>query len=347
MKNSLLRACLALAAACFWAAAELGRDWERRLAVPLCGGDLVRAQAAGEEEEEEEPDEEEQAYTSRETRKESGTFQRIYKESGQLKASYGFINFNKDRLTVNFAMSERDFKSYSGGYGYTDTDMARLKIWHDATRTEAWTEAYKAGGKAAAEKAVAEADLDYDTKLRAMLRSRGLAMRAGNVVENDIPVIVKKNVKLLNPLAMSIQRIAEQRRYPEESVIGAALSLVQTALRYKIPPKLEGELHTCGLLPPARALLSGWGDCDTKTALLGSILGSWSGIRMVGIAVPGHYLMAIRRLPGKGDLFVRYEGLEYVLVEPAGPAWLEPGMVGDLTRSLLGGKQGYRVEPFS
>ena len=67
---------------------------------------------------------------------------------------------------------------------------------------------------------------------------------------------------------------------------------------------------------------------------------------MVGIAVPGHYLMAIRRIPGKGDMFVRYEGLEYVLVEPAGPAWLEPGQVGVHTKELLAGREGYRVEPF-
>lgn len=332
-----------LLALCFATAAELGLQWERLLVVPLAGRDLTRGQSAEEEDGE---DEEEQDYTSREKRTEKGTSQKIYRQGGVDKAQYSFINFNRDNLTVNFAMTAADLKAYQAGYGYTDTDLAKLKIWHDGARTEAWNEAYKTGGKAAAEKAIAEADLDYDTKLRGLLRSRGMAMRSGNVVENDIPVIVKRNIKLLNPLAMAFQKIAVERRYSEENTIGAVLSMVQTAIRYKIPPNLEGELHTCGLLPPARALLSGWGDCDTKTALLGSILGSWSGIKMLGVAVPGHYLMAIRRLPGKGDMFVRYEGLEYVLVEPSGPAWLEPGMVGDLTRNLLAGKQGYRLEPF-
>ena len=109
---------------------------------------------------------------------------------------------------------------------------------------------------------------------------------------------------------------------------------------------VENGLHTGGLLPPARALLSGWGDCDTKTGLLAAILGNWNTARMVGIAVPGHYLMAIRRLPGKGDMFVRHEGLEYVLVEPAGPAWLEPGQVGVNTAAILSGGEGYQIEPF-
>jgi hypothetical protein len=189
-------------------------------------------------------------------------------------------------------------------------------------------------------------DADYDTRLRAILFSRGMALRAGNLIECDIPAIVKRNIKLLNPLAAGFQKISAEKGHSDEDTIGAALSLVQTALRYKVPPNVENGVHTGGLLPPARALLSGWGDCDTKTALLASILGNWSGLRMVGIAVPGHYLMAIRRLPGKGDMFVRYEGLEYVLVEPAGPAWLEPGSVGTHTAALLAAGEGYRVEPF-
>jgi hypothetical protein len=325
-------------AACFAASAALGLDWERKLSVPPAGPDILRAQAAG--------GGEEQDYTSRETRTEKGTSQKIYREGGEPKARYNFINFNKDPLGVSFGMTARDYGSYLAGYGYSETDMARLKAWRESARQAAWKEALPRGGKAAGEKALAGIDDEYETRLRALLRSRGMALRAGNLVECDIPVIVKKNIKLLTPLASALQKLAAEKGYSDEDTIGAALSLVQTALRYKIPPNVENGLHTGGLLPPARALLSGWGDCDTKTALLASILGNWNGLRMVGIAVPGHYLMAIRRLPGKGDMFVRYEGLEYVLVEPAGPAWLEPGAVGTHTTELLAAGQGYRVEPF-
>lgn len=334
---------LALLAASLLLCVTLGLEWERKLVCTPAGGDLLRAQSSDEEEGE---GEEEAAYTSREKRTEKGTAQKIWREAGQLKAQYNFINFNKDRIAINYSMSEKSYAAYVAGYGYHDTDMAKLKIWRDATRTEAWQEAYRTGGKPAAEKAIAEVDLDYDTKLRAMLRARGLAMRAGNIVEADMPVVVKRNIETLKPLAMAFQKIAAERDYGQEELVGAVVSLVQTAIRYKVPPGLENGLHTCGLLPPARSLLSGWGDCDTKTGLLASVLGSWSGMRMVGVAVPGHYLMAIRRLPGKGDMFVRHGGLEYVLVEPAGPAWLEPGMVGQATTALLGGRDGYKLEPF-
>lgn len=339
---------LILLAACFAASAALCLEWERKLDLPCAGPDILRAQAAGGEGNEGEQGEEQetQEYTSRETRTEKGTSQKIFREGSTLKARYSFINFNKDRLGISFGMTARDYKNYLAGYGYSEADLARLKAWRESARQAAWKEALPAGGKAAGEKALAAVDDEYETRLRALLRSRGMALRAGNLVECDVPLIVKRNIKLFTPLAEALQKISAEKRYADEDIIGAALSLVQTAVRYKIPPPVENGLHTGGLLPPARALLSGWGDCDTKTALLASILGNWSGLRMVGIAVPGHYLMAIRRLPGKGDMFVRYEGLEYVLVEPAGPAWLEPGTVGVHTSELLAGAEGYRVEPF-
>lgn len=323
-------------AACLATAWMLGLEWEAKLTPPHFGRDLLRAQSSREE----------SFYTSSSRRTEKGTSQRIYREGQTMKARYSFINFNRDSLTVTFAMTTSNYKKYLKGYGYTDNDMARLKIWRDSTRQEVWENTYRRSGRIAAEKAVAEVDMDYDTKLRALLRRQGLAMRAGNVVEADMPVVIRKNKALMTPLARAFQKVANSRGYSEEELVGAVVSMVQTAIRYKVPRNLENGLHTCGLLPPARALLSGWGDCDTKTGVLASILSNWSKMRMVGVAVPGHYLMAIRRLPAKGDMFIRHKGLEYVLVEPAGPAWLEPGMVGRTTKALLAGREGYRLEPF-
>jgi hypothetical protein len=67
---------------------------------------------------------------------------------------------------------------------------------------------------------------------------------------------------------------------------------------------------------------------------------------MIGLAVPGHYLMGVLRIPGKGELFVEHEGLQYVLIEPAGPAWLPPGQVSRDTVALLKSSEGYAIEPF-
>ncbi|HNW45574.1 MAG TPA: hypothetical protein PKI19_13825 [Elusimicrobiales bacterium] len=334
-----------LLAVCLGAAGALGFEWEQKLIVYPAGRDVLRSQSSEEEEEDEE--EEEQTYAPTVARTEKGTAQKISRSGGNFTAAYNFINFNKDRLSITFGMTGAEYKKYLAGYGYTDAELAALRAWREKARLAAWNTGCAAGGKAGGERAIAGVDLDYDTKLRTLLRSRGLALRGKtNTIECDMPVIVKRNIKVLQPLALALQKIASEKHYDSDDMIGAVLSLVQTALQYKLPPMLENGLHTGGLLPPARALLSGWGDCDTKTGLAASILGSWNTAKMVGVAVPGHYLMAVRRLPGKGDMFVRHEGLEYVLVEPAGPAWLEPGQVGRATIALLGGSEGYQLEPF-
>ena len=337
----LLICCFALLAASFAVTLRLSSEWENKLVVYPTGMDLGRAQAADEEEDEEEED----APVVR-NRTEAGTSQRIWKDGGTFRAEYHFINFNRDKLNVSFNMPAAYYKNYLAGYGYTDEEFAALKAWREKAHQAAWKNGYAKGGKPAAEKAIKDAAVEYDTRLRGLLFKRGLALRIGNVVECDMPNVVKRNIPELKPLALAFQAQAAKSGYGSEETVGAVLSMVQTAIRYKIPPMVEGTRHTGGLLPPARALLSGWGDCDTKTGVAASILGSWSGIRLVGVAVPGHYLMAIRRIPAKGDMFVRHEGLEYVLIETAGPAWLEPGSVGRNTAALLKGSNGYTIEPF-
>ncbi len=282
----------------------------------------------------------------RRDRVEKGTAQRIWQSGDAYNAEYNFINFNRDGLGVSYGMKAPEFRDYMSGYGYTDREMDAIRAWKDKAHVSEWDRAYRAGGEPAAKKAIQDVAMDYDLKVRKLLLQRGFALRKGNVVECDMPNVVKRNTAVLKPLALAFQKIASDKSYGAEDTVGAVLSMVQTAIRYQIPPMVENGRHIGGLLPPVKALLSGWGDCDTKTGVAASVLSNWNGVRMVGIAVPGHYLMAIRRIPGKGDMFVRYEGLEYVLVEPAGPAWLPPGSVGADTASLLENSNGYVIEPF-
>ena len=327
-----------LTAGFFAMAVYLSSQWEKKLTIYPVGMDLARAQSNDEDEGSEEAPVRNSV--------EKGTAQKIWRENASLNARYNFLNFNKDKLTISFAMTETEYNRYLADYGYSDAEIESLHQWHNATRQKEWTKATKKGGKAEGNKALAAVDWEYDVRLKELFHSHGFALLPGNVVSCDIPDIVKRNIPFLRPMALAFQKIATERGYGPEETVGAALSLVQTAIRYKIPPLIDNGKHTGGLLPPGKTLLSGWGDCDTKTALVASILGSWSGMRLVGIVVPGHYLMAIRRIPAKGDAFVEYNGLEYVLIEPAGPAWLVPGTVGKTTTALMQGAEGYKIEPF-
>jgi hypothetical protein len=275
------------------------------------------------------------------------TYQRIQKTGAQRSATYGFTNFNRDKLEVSVSMAEKDFDPYNDAFGYRKSEVEALRKWRDDAKQSAWKLAVKQGkSQAQLDAAVAALDKEYAVKLKAYLASKGFKQLPGNVVAVDMPLLVRGNGPKVKTIATAIDKVAQSRRYASPEIIGAALSFVQTALHYKQPDPVHSDKHTGGVLPPLTAALLGWGDCDTKTGLLASVLSNWSQMRMVGVSVPGHYLMGVLLIPEKGDLFLEHNGLQYVLVEPAGPAWLPPGKVGEDTVTLLNGREGYTLEPF-
>lgn len=318
--------CSLCAGLCLLLSYVFAAEWEARLVIYPENGHLASAQSSG--------------------GGGGAASQKIYAEGGAYHARYGFTNFSNNRVSVSYSMRQADFNRYMAAYGYRQSDLDGLQNWRESNRQLEWARAVKKGGEAEGKKALEAVEWEYRLKREQFFKSRGFTLGKDNVVMADMPGIVKRNVPALRPLALALQETADARGFGQDELIGSVLSLAQTALSYKVPPMKDGDLHTGGILPPAKAMLSGWGDCDTKTGVAGAILGSWSGMRLVGVSVPGHYLMAIRRLPGKGDVFVRHEGLEYVLIEPAGPAWLEPGRVGRTTMALLESREGYRIEPF-
>lgn len=275
------------------------------------------------------------------------TYQRLNKNGGYRAAAYGFQNFNKDKIEVSFQIAEREFRPYNDSFGYSKEGLNEIKAWRETARQSAYKIAVKAGkSQAQLDAAVGAIDKEYDVKVKEYLTSHGFRMMKGNVVTVDMPGLVRKNGPLIKPLSMSFDKVATAHKYKSEDIIGAALSFVQSAMYYKQPDAVYKGKHTGGVLPPITAVVMGWGDCDTKTGLLASLLSNWSQMRMVGVALPGHYLMGVLLIPEKGDLFLEYQGLQYVLVEPAGPAWMPPGQVGEETMTLLNGRDGYKIEPF-
>lgn len=324
---------------------------DARLVIPLVAGQALAAQDS-DEEDEEEPDDgvDEDAPPAPRLGGGGGgprTYQRIRKTATGRAAFYGFQNFNRDRLEISFSMAEKDFQPYNRAFGYRKEDVDELREWRENAKQSAYKIAVKTGrSQAQLDAAVAAIEKEYDQKLREYLASKGFKLMKGNVVAVDMPGLVKRNAPQIKPLALTFEKVALTNRYRSPEIIGAALSFVQTALHYRQPDAVYKGKHTGGLLPPLTAALLGWGDCDTKTGLLGSLLANWGQMRMVGVSVPGHYLMGVLLIPEKGDLFLEYQGLQYVLVEPAGPAWLPPGRVADSTVAMLNGREGYRIEPF-
>ena len=320
----------ALILAGFTASVILGAPVAERMSVDPVGGERLAGQSSGE-------DGGDGPHTS----------QKISKTASSRTAQYDFQNFTGDKLEVSFSIAEKDFAAYNDAWGYRQEGLDALKTWKSAARQKALQTAEKAGqSQAQLDAAIADVDKAYKAKQRDYLSERGFALEPGGVVVVDMPALVRKNAPLIKPLSLSFGRIASDHHYGSADIIGSVLSFVQTAMFYKEPDSVIDGKHNGGLLPPLTSVAYGWGDCDTKTGVISSILANWPDIKMVGVSVPGHFLMGVLQIPDKGDTFLEYQGLQYVLLEPAGPAWLPPGHVGEQTSVLLAGRDGVKIEPF-
>ena len=314
-------------------AVSIGAEWNAKLVLPLADGQIVAAQSSVDVAEADG----------------GGTrvFQRIDKTGEARSAEYGFVDFKQNRISLSYKIPEDEFKKYNASYGYKPEDIEALKTWRDnATQSSYRLAVSMHKNQAQVDAAAAAIEKEYQKKLKEYLESRGFMLLPGGVTRVDVPSVVKRNGPILKPIAQVFDRYATRHRYQSMDIIGAVLSFAQTAIKYKnVEPIYKGR-HTAGFLQPITTIVLGWGDCDTKSAMVASVLSNWSQMRMIGIAVPGHYLMAVLQIPDKGDMFVEYQGLQYILLEPAGPGWFPPGKVADETVEQLNASDGYQIFPF-
>ncbi len=275
-------------------------------------------------------------------------FQNIRRQPDAITAEYGCVNFNNDALRVKIVLPYEDLETYRRDYGYTRKELDDLLVWQRQALNEAFQTATKNRSTQAELDRTSEGiKQEYFRRHRELLMTRGFRFLSPTLLAPDIPAIVRRNVVPLRPLALSLNQMAESGDYDTDAIIGANLALVQTALFYEVIPSEQNGRVSGGMQPPLLTLAAGKGDCDSKTALLAATLLSWDNIRLVGVGVPNHYLLGILRNPAKGEMFVEYEGLHYVLVEPAGPGWLPPGSVGRNTLDLLNAGDGVMIEPLT
>lgn len=161
----------------------------------------------------------------------------------------------------------------------------------------------------------------------------------------DIPEVVRHNRKHVRPVSEALRDLARAQGRDERWMFEAAVGLVQAGLAYREPANTDGGRQTLGFYTPPRALETGYGDCDTKSALLAAILLNLGYERLIGVRIPEHYLLGIAREPRDGEAFVRYQGQTYVLIEAAGPAVRRPGDVSERTRVALSQGESLRIDP--
>jgi hypothetical protein len=284
-------------------------------------------------------------YAFAETTGRSGT-RNIFQRDGTAFAGYRFSNFNGDTIHIEFSVPVKQLRKYLEGYGYTRAELDALRDWQKNKLDDTYQHAL--------EKSLSQTDLnkmsdnikdEYRRKVHDLMVNRGFKYKRTNVLIPDIPGIVKKNVNNLGSVARDIGGIAREKNYRALEVIGASLSFMQTGLEYERIPLKKQDRTIGGIYPPVVTIADGRGDCDSKTALMASILLNWDKAKLIGVGIPNHYLIGILRTPSKGDAFVEYRGQKYVLMEPSGPGRLPPGMISNYTLEILKAQNQVSMEP--
>ena len=176
------------------------------------------------------------------------------------------------------------------------------------------------------------------------LQSRQIPGR-GTRLSVDIPSVVRRSRPHVQPLAAALRQVGRERGYDADAMLATAAALVQSGLDYRTPAAVEDGRRTLGFYTPPRTLEKGYGDCDTKSALLAAVLANLGESGIIGVRVPNHYLLGVARQPREGDVHLEFRGQPYVLIEAAGPAARRPGDVARLTRTALSRGAPIRIDP--
>lgn len=300
-------------------------------------------------------------------------YRKIRRTQSGYFVDYGFKNFNGDKLSVQANLDASMVAASIREFGFRRADFKKLDAWYQRTQKKTLDTANrrfisgKVTGNDSAElkkklrfvkdmNRSIQKDLDrqldalakeYRKRRLRIYKAAGFRYKDKKTVEIDIPAMVRRNWKRVRPIANGFAKIARSKRYDQEDLVAATTAWVQTSLRYEVPDENEGSRTIAGIMPPLKALILGQGDCDTKTALLAAVLLNWPKVRMVGLGIPGHYLMAYQRAPRRGDIYIEYQGIPYVMIESAGPAWLPPGEVGQGTQDYLSSGRNFRIQPLT
>ena len=191
-----------------------------------------------------------------------------------------------------------------------------------------------------------QAEFDRHTSRYYQQHALKLSYREGGPrLHVDVAQVVQRNRERVRPVAVALRRLAAERGEGQEWMVETAIALVQDGLVYRKPATWDGGRKILGFYPPLRALERGYGDCDTKAALLAAILQNLTSQPMVGVHVPKHYLLGIAGTPRQDQSYILHAGKPYVLVEAAGPARRAPGEVAPTTHAALKKNEGVRVDP--
>ncbi|MCR9206066.1 MAG: hypothetical protein NXH75_15895 [Halobacteriovoraceae bacterium] len=135
----------------------------------------------------------------------------------------------------------------------------------------------------------------------------------------DYEKIIEESRPLIRPLYLEFLRIVKKYDLSKREKVELIMRFLQD-IPYGIPPTNYKNRYIGGLFPPVELLKNKWGDCDSKSLLMATLLSFDKDYfnRLAIILVPGHALLGIRMVPGPYEKCIRFGGFSYVYAEPVG-----------------------------
>ena len=162
-----------------------------------------------------------------------------------------------------------------------------------------------------------------------------------STVKHDHLKYAQMSADALQPVVEAIKNLQQNPRNPRE-FIKIALSWLQSIPYNTLEDRRSS--NGAGYLSPRDLMLRNQGDCDSKATLLMALMRAYaSSLPQIMVLLPEHALLAIAIPPQKTDKTISHEGISYVLLEAAGPAYFKVGQAAKTTLRDIANRQ-YRIE---
>jgi hypothetical protein len=168
---------------------------------------------------------------------------------------------------------------------------------------------------------------DSESAMLKIVRDGYFKVMDDNKVYPDYARIAKRNRAVATPIyKMLREQLGENATI--SNTIETLLRFCQDVPYLQPPTSYDGKFIN-GLDTPAKMLLKGKGDCDTKSVLFASTLLHDTRFKMIFVLVanPDHMFMAVRGVPNAYQAGMDYQGEKYIICEPVGEARLKMGQL--------------------
>ncbi|MFT4811324.1 MAG: hypothetical protein ACI9LX_004697 [Paraglaciecola sp.] len=152
---------------------------------------------------------------------------------------------------------------------------------------------------------------------------------------------ISENTAALLPIAQAVYD-----KLPTNSETRAYVNLVLSWVQSIPYNELENRVTSngAGYLPPLSVVANNQGDCDSKTVLMASLVRSLlPDVKMTMVFLPNHALLGIVLPFRTNEQTLDIDGLDYLLMEPTGPAKIPLGQIANRSARDIAGNM-YSLE---